>query len=79
MFRLLRVARALDDLAPEALDLVGGHLAELLVDRVAGFQLLAVDQERARPRERIAVLVVVPEERPADRAQPLSFRLRCSR
>ena len=45
------VAGALDDLAPEALDLVGGHVAEVVVERIAGFELLAVDQQRvgARP------------------------------
>ena len=44
------VAGALDDLAAEALDLVGGHVAEVVVERVAGFELLAVDQQRVRPR-----------------------------
>ena len=57
------VARALDDLAAEALDLVGGHLAEVLVERLARLELLAVDQERVRSGERVAVLVEVPEER----------------
>ena len=48
------VAGALDDLAAEALDLVGGHVAEVVVEGIAGFELLAVDEQRVRPRERIA-------------------------
>ena len=49
------VAGALDDLAAEPLDLVGGHAAEVVVERVAGFELLAVDQQRVRARQRVAV------------------------
>ena len=48
------IAGALDDLAAEALDLVGGHAAEVVVERVAGFELLAVDQQRVRARQRVA-------------------------
>ena len=60
------IARALDDLAAEALDLVGGHAAEVVVERVAGFELLAVDQERVRARQRVAGgLVEVAEQREA--------------
>ena len=59
------VAGALDDLAAEALDLVRGHVAEVLVERLAGFELFGVDQQRARPGQPVAVLVVVPEERKA--------------
>ena len=43
--------------------LLGSHPAETLVQRLAGFELLAVDQQRARPGERVAVLVEVAEER----------------
>ena len=61
-----RVAGALDDLAAEALDLVGGHAAEVVVERVAGFELLAVDQQRVRARQRVAGgLVEVAEQREA--------------
>ena len=49
------IAGALDDLAAEALDLVGGHAAEVVVERIAGFELLAVDEQRVRPRQRVAV------------------------
>ena len=44
------IAGALDDLAAEALDLVRGHGAEVGVEGIAGFELLAVDQERVRTR-----------------------------
>ena len=57
------VAGALDDLAAEALDLVGRHLAEVLVERLAGFELFGVDQQRARPGQPVAVVVVVAEQR----------------
>ena len=57
------IAGALDDLAAEALDLVGGHGAEVVVQRIAGFELLAVDQQRVRPRERVAVFVEIAEQR----------------
>ena len=45
-----QLAAALDDLAAEALDLVGCHVAEIVVQRLAGFELLAVDQQRVRAR-----------------------------
>ena len=51
-----RVAGALDDLAAKALDLVGGHAAEVVVERIAGFELLAVDEQRVRARQRVAVV-----------------------
>ena len=50
------IAGALDDLAAEALDLVGRHAAEIVVERVAGFELLAVDEQRVRARQRVAVV-----------------------
>ena len=57
------VAGALDDLAAEAFDLVGGHAAEVVVERVAGFELLAVDEQRVGARERVAGgLVEVAEQ-----------------
>jgi hypothetical protein len=57
---------ALDDVAAEALNLIGGHRAEVVVEGVAGFELLAVDEERVRARERIAGgFVKVAEEREA--------------
>ena len=42
------------DLAAESLDLVGGHAAEIVVECVAGFELLAVDEQRVRAWQRIA-------------------------
>src|SRR5450756_264925 len=62
---LSAVARALDDLAAEAVDLVGRHGAEALVQCIAGFELLAVDQQGPRPPELIAVFVEVTEQRQA--------------
>ena len=60
------IAGALDDLAAEAVDLVGGHLVEIVVERIAGFELLAVDQQRVGPRQRVAGdLVEVAEQRQA--------------
>src|SRR5207247_6204607 len=49
----------------EALDLVGGHRAEVIVEALAALELLAVDQEGVRSRQRVAVLVEVAEEREA--------------
>ena len=62
---LAGVTGALNDLAPEAVDLVGGHGAEVVVERFAGFQLFAVDQQRSGASEWVAVLVMVLEQRQA--------------
>src|SRR5690606_38411030 len=40
---LSAIASALDDLALEAFDLIGSHASEVVVQRLAGFELLAVD------------------------------------
>ena len=58
---LTAVAGTFDDLATEAFDLVGGHGAEVIVQCIAGFELLAVDQERAGAGKLVAVLVEIPE------------------
>ena len=71
-----RVAGAFDDFPSEALDLVRGHVAELLIERLAGFQLFGVDQQRARPGQPVAVFIVVPESasRPfSSLVEPSSF------
>ena len=57
------VARAGDDLTAEALDLAGGQVPEVLVQTLPGFELFAVDEQRARAAERRAVLMVVAEQR----------------
>ena len=44
---------ALDSLAAETCNLIGRHAAKLVVEGVAGFQLLTVNQQRVRTRERI--------------------------
>ena len=46
----------------ELLDLAGGDLLELVAHRLAGFELLAVDQDRVRAVQPAAVAVVVAEE-----------------
>ena len=56
------VTGPLDDLAAEPLDLVAGRGSEVLVERLSGFELLAVDEQGAWTRQRIAVLVEVPEQ-----------------
>ena len=56
VFAGTRVAGALDDLAAKALDLVGRHAAEVVVERIARFELLAVDEQRVRARQRVAVV-----------------------
>ncbi|MGA7263084.1 MAG: hypothetical protein WBX30_19625 [Stellaceae bacterium] len=56
------VAGALNEIAPEALDLIRCHCAEVLVECVAGFELFAVDQQGARPGEPFAILIVIAEQ-----------------
>ena len=53
-FALADVSRALDAIAPEAIDLVGRHGAEVRVQGISRFELRAVDQERIRARKWIA-------------------------
>ena len=57
-----QLAAAFDDLAAEALDLVGCHAAEIVVQRFTGFELFAVDQQCVRSRERVAVLVEIAKK-----------------
>jgi len=59
---LATVAGALDDLALEAFDLVGGHAPEIVVQRFAGFELLAVDQQSVWARQRLAMFVEVAKQ-----------------
>jgi hypothetical protein len=42
------------DVAAEAFDLVGRHAAEVVIKRIAGFELFAIDEERVRARQGIA-------------------------
>ena len=46
----------------ELVDLAGGDLLELGAHRLAGFELLAVDEDRVRAMQPAAVAVVVAEE-----------------
>jgi hypothetical protein len=52
----------LDDLAAKAVNLVASHVAEFVIERVAGFKLRAVNQQCARSAELVAVLVEVSEK-----------------
>ena len=61
-FGLAAIAGAFHDLAAEAFDFVGGHGAEVVVQRFAGFQAFAVDQQRVRAGEGLALLVEVAEQ-----------------
>ena len=71
---------ALDDLAAEAFNFVGGHATEVVVQRFAGFELLAVDEQRVWPGERVAMLIKVAEQREAagyqESVEPSSFSRR---
>ncbi|MNK95194.1 hypothetical protein D3C87_1154200 [compost metagenome] len=62
VFSLSAVAGTLDDLALEAFDFVSSHTPEIVVQRLAGFELLAVDQQGVRARQRLAMLVEVAEQ-----------------
>ena len=42
-----------------------GHLAEILVECIAGLKLCAVDQQRPRPAQLVAVFVEIAEQRQA--------------
>ena len=76
VFGLTAVAGTFDDFTAETLDFVGGHLAEIVVQGIAGFKLFAVDQQRARPGKRIAVFVEVAEQGPDGRFPGWWNRLR---
>jgi len=59
VLRLAAVAGAFHDLPAEAVDLRRGDLAEMIIQGFAGFELLAVDQERPRPGKLVPIFVVV--------------------
>ena len=63
------IAGAFHALVAEALDFVRRHGAELGVQGFAGFQPLAVDQQRVRAGKRLALFVEVAEQR-----QPALFQ-----
>ncbi len=69
-FRRVAIARPLDDLPPEAVDLVGRHRAEVVVQSLAALELLAVDEQRAE----LAVHRLEPGDPQAGRlVVPLGF------
>ena len=51
--RCTGIPGALNDLAAETGNLIGGHATKLIVEGVASFQLLTVNQQCVRTRERI--------------------------
>jgi hypothetical protein len=58
------VARGLHHFASEPIDFIGGHAAKIVVERIAGFELLAIDQQRVGTRQRIAgCLVEIAKQR----------------
>src|SRR5579871_943594 len=59
---LLAIAGALDDFAPEALDLGTGDGAEVVVEGVAGFDLFAIDEQGVGAGDGVAVVVEIAEE-----------------
>ncbi len=71
-----RVDAALDALAAELLDLGGRHLAEGRIEGLAGFELLAVDQQRVGLRKALAVVVVVAEKAQVADVARLGFAVR---
>src|SRR3989442_419380 len=63
--RLAGVACTFDELTAEALDLIGRHAAEIVIQPFAGFELLAVDEQGVWPGKRVAVLVEITKQREA--------------
>ena len=60
------VAGPFDDVTTKLVNLVRRHGAEIVVERVAGFELLAVDQKRVWAGQRVAGgLVEIAEQREA--------------
>jgi len=48
------ITAAFHDLTAKALDLVSSHAAKVVVERIARFELLAVDEQRVRARKWVA-------------------------
>ena len=65
ILRLTEIAGAFDDLTSETLDFVRRHRTEVVVQRFARFELLAVNQQRVGAGERVAVLIEVAKQRQA--------------
>ena len=58
----MAVTCALNDFSAKTLNLVSGYLAEVSIQRITRFQLSAIDQQSARPRVRVAILVKVAKQ-----------------
>jgi len=65
------ITRALHDFTAKAVDLVGSHAAKIVVQRIAGFELLAVDEQGVRAWQRVAgAFIEIAEQRQASVLQP---------
>ena len=62
LVRGCRVAGPFDQLALELLDLRIGQFAKVGIESVAGFQLLAVNEQRVRARKPVSELIVIAEQ-----------------
>src|SRR5260221_894998 len=63
VFAGMRVAGALNNFAAKSLNFVGSHPTEILVERIARFELLAIDQQSVGTWQRIASsFVEIPEQ-----------------
>ena len=60
-----QLATTLHDFVSEAGNFVGGHVAEIVIEPLTGFELLAVDEQRVWPGERVAMLIKIAEQREA--------------
>jgi type III restriction enzyme len=65
VFASTGITGALHNFTAKALNLIGSHASEFIVERIARFELLAVDEQRIRARKRAAgddsILVLSPD------------------
>jgi hypothetical protein len=54
MVTSMGITAAFHDLTAKALDLVSSHAAKVVVERIARFELLTVDEQRVRARKGVA-------------------------
>ena len=58
----MSVSSTLHNVAPQLFDLRPREVPEIVIERLTGLQLLAIDQQRTRARNRIAMFVEVTEQ-----------------
>jgi hypothetical protein len=64
VFASVRIAAALHHFATKALDFIGSHTTEVVVERIAGFELLTVNQQGVGPWQWVAGgFIKIPEQR----------------